>query len=614
MAGGNNNIVVRLLFNSDDFAAKLGMSKKELESFGNKVTSSVGGALKGIAGAAGLAFGAMETFDRIIKANEANNDRWENVMRTMNNTVNEFFSAITSGDFSLFSEGLDDIKRKAEEAAEALRHMDDVQLGYNYFTAKNNTAFTEQLNVLRDKTSTEDQKATAKSNIQGIIDDQKGLAESYHNSAIEAVLSVLTERSALKPYMTDTSMIEKAMYAETNKTKDVDKWLAELNQYRAELVNLRDEYTDVYESLEGGTVTITDFDNPEYKAKAESLAVKYAQALVYDALYNKLNGEINAQIIGWMQSAESALRSSTQMEGRLLRYNTGEESGQTSGTKGRLPETEAAEGSIDWYEAEIAKLNKTISSTTDKSVQIQAQKTIDEYKKQIASIQTSVSAAITREEFVPLEKLDAITPESKAEIEESPGLADAPDMSNKISEMDGYGESVEGVTSSLNALSGVMGSLTGMVDEQTASWMSYGMGILQAVAQAVPAITSLTGAKNAEANANTAALASGAGSAVASIPYVGPIMAVAAIASVVAALASIPKFADGGIVGGSSYYGDRLLARVNSGEMVLNTRQQQRLLSQMDRPAQDVHVSGDFKIAGRDLRLVLDRYDTYRRQ
>ena len=40
----------------------------------------------------------------------------------------------------------------------------------------------------------------------------------------------------------------------------------------------------------------------------------------------------------------------------------------------------------------------------------------------------------------------------------------------------------------------------------------------------------------------------------------------------------ISGFATGGVVGGNSPTGDRVLARVNSGEMILNKRQQQRLL------------------------------------
>ena len=41
----------------------------------------------------------------------------------------------------------------------------------------------------------------------------------------------------------------------------------------------------------------------------------------------------------------------------------------------------------------------------------------------------------------------------------------------------------------------------------------------------------------------------------------------------------VPKFATGGIVGGNEYSGDKILARVNSGEMILNAQQQANLFS-----------------------------------
>jgi hypothetical protein len=40
-----------------------------------------------------------------------------------------------------------------------------------------------------------------------------------------------------------------------------------------------------------------------------------------------------------------------------------------------------------------------------------------------------------------------------------------------------------------------------------------------------------------------------------------------------------PKHSNGGIVGGTSYYGDKMIARVNSGEMILNPIQQYGLFS-----------------------------------
>jgi tape measure domain-containing protein len=72
-------------------------------------------------------------------------------------------------------------------------------------------------------------------------------------------------------------------------------------------------------------------------------------------------------------------------------------------------------------------------------------------------------------------------------------------------------------------------------------------------------------------------------------------------------------FAEGGIVGGASFTGDRLFARVNSGEMILNERQQRNLYSQIQ-PAStgnfgELIVGGTFVVDGQSLRLVLDRTD-----
>ena len=64
------------------------------------------------------------------------------------------------------------------------------------------------------------------------------------------------------------------------------------------------------------------------------------------------------------------------------------------------------------------------------------------------------------------------------------------------------------------------------------------------------ASTQVAEANSIEATSNTAVAATGAASAMASIPWVGPALAIAAVASVLASLASLPKFAGGGIIYG----------------------------------------------------------------
>ena len=76
----------------------------------------------------------------------------------------------------------------------------------------------------------------------------------------------------------------------------------------------------------------------------------------------------------------------------------------------------------------------------------------------------------------------------------------------------------------------------------------------------------------AEESAWSADAAASTFAAHAYMPFVGTEIAEGYIAQQQAtiALAGIPKFATGGIVGGGSTSGDNMLARVNSGEMILN--------------------------------------------
>ena len=147
-----------------------------------------------------------------------------------------------------------------------------------------------------------------------------------------------------------------------------------------------------------------------------------------------------------------------------------------------------------------------------------------------------------------------------------------------------------------------MGSVTNMTNEGAAGWLAYGANILSSISAAIPMITSLTTALTAKAAAEAA------GSA-AAVPVVGWINAVAAITAIMSAMAAVPKFADGGIIGGNYFIGDNMIARVNSGEMILNNRQQRNLFNLLDgKGGTSVNAGGEVKlrIEGRDLVGVIN--------
>ena len=94
------------------------------------------------------------------------------------------------------------------------------------------------------------------------------------------------------------------------------------------------------------------------------------------------------------------------------------------------------------------------------------------------------------------------------------------------------------------------------------------------------ALTTETAVIQAKQSAEAGEAITGATAAGASLPFPANLAAIASgVASVLGALSFVGKFATGGIVGGSSPTGDKLIARVNSGEMILNKEQQARLFA-----------------------------------
>lgn len=88
----------------------------------------------------------------------------------------------------------------------------------------------------------------------------------------------------------------------------------------------------------------------------------------------------------------------------------------------------------------------------------------------------------------------------------------------------------------------------------------------------------------------------------------------AQVASVISQIHSLSGYANGGIIGGNTTIGDHNLARVNAGEMILNTREQNRLwrvLNGTDNLSVN-NINGasvTFKIRGSDLVGTLDNYN-----
>lgn len=190
---------------------------------------------------------------------------------------------------------------------------------------------------------------------------------------------------------------------------------------------------------------------------------------------------------------------------------------------------------------------------------------------------------------------------------------------------DGWDDSKSGldnITTKVDDLLTIMQSVTGAIDTiNTLTKITTGMDLVQwqlekkknsEKMKGLGLEAAETGTKGANASLSVVEAIAGVIKSASEIPMVGWILGLGAVAAVIAAIASAPKFAKGGVVPGTSFSGDNVMAQVNSGEMILNTQQQRNLFNLLNNPNAANSNGGqvEFTIKGQDLKGVLRNYDT----
>ena len=84
----------------------------------------------------------------------------------------------------------------------------------------------------------------------------------------------------------------------------------------------------------------------------------------------------------------------------------------------------------------------------------------------------------------------------------------------------------------------------------------------------------------------------------------------AGLAALATTISTVSSFADGGIIQGSTFHGDKMLARVNAGEMILNQKQQSNLFNVLNNGTGSKAATSVVKIKGSDIYLALSNYNS----
>ena len=579
------DLITRLLLNTQQFDNNLGKSTKQIQGFQQKIQGFSSGAVSAFtkfAGVLGVAYGATELLQKGLNSNATLQDKYNSLMQAGSTVTDQFFTAIYSGDWTVFNDGIEKAIKNAKEYADTYRNVQRMLETTSIKFEQTDARKTQLEAIIEDDTKPLEERKKAQQELDRIL--LMGVADIREASQIteRELNNMLADLIGEAQYIT-TENAQKLILDIRNKYSGLRK---ELDAYR----EVRDTKNQVLNP------NAFKYSGDEWYKINQDATKKYYQEYTKDqrAYYDellRLADRMNDETFSSFQGLFDKLNDLNDKAGTWEKDRAGARD-EIAGIKTTASKKEIIPaGSIMEMQKKIADLRKKYENAADEGTRVGFMKVIKEAETELKMMQLRAAGT----SLLPTGEINKPVGRNIADDVKSGYINIKPISTDSIQANYDYADS-------LGAIASIMGSVTNMTNEGAAGWLAYGANILSSISAAIPMITSLTTALTAKAAAEAA------GSA-AAVPVVGWINAVAAITAIMSAMAAVPKFADGGIIGGNSFIGDNMIARVNSGEMILNNRQQRNLFNLLDgKGGTSVNAGGEVKlrIEGRDLVGVIN--------
>lgn len=259
----------------------------------------------------------------------------------------------------------------------------------------------------------------------------------------------------------------------------------------------------------------------------------------------------------------------------------------TPTTSTNTPKDDPLKGSIDWYNQAIEKKKRELEATASDTTRKQLQGEMEGLQRELgmikikAGIETVPPVEVKKETKGVLDEIDDQTNDFLKKYGTEPIVID---MKTNIKQQDVERirslfsidvSNFENVQSALTSIKGIANSTSQGLAAAGASCEALGGAMQQLGADSAAAKAGMVIAAIGQIALSFAqALNSASSNWVTWLAF-----GIAGTAQMISMIATISKFATGGIVGGNQTSGDNVLVRVNSGEMILNAAQQARLFS-----------------------------------
>lgn len=586
------NIITRLLLDASRHDKGLEKAQRSLDKYIEKnvsagnVIQGLAGTVGKMAGAVGLAMGATEAFNKVINSSQVAGDKYNETMEGLKASVDGFFTAISTGDFTSFTLGLDTVISKAREAYNALDQVGNAQMSFNVAQSINQRDISEGQLAAKNKFAPIDIRVAGFDKWKEAIGRQEGQSEQLASDIQRYILRAVEAEAGIKGFVANMNNTMKGLLLDIQNEVKRDELKT---RYKSEY----QEYTEAVKAAKAARDKEAIGKKPwererlkaerEYNKRIKELADKYNEAITINALINKYSDEQLKTIGGYvtsmnqLDSSIGALKreynetanefnnANKSIKGFVPReafegykvYSGGNQASTTF--KGNTKNVEAAKGSIAYMQQELKKLQTEYANAATDAARMAAIKAIREMETNIRMMNRSAENPLTQG-----------TPSFKQSL---PNDLYKVNFKPLISQKDVT--TTQDYTDSLNALANVMGAINTSSMQGAAGFLSWAASLMTATATAIESITKIVAAKTAEGAAS-------AGAEAAKTPIVGWLLVGGAIASALAAFASIPSFAEGGVVPGANFR-DGVAARLSSGEMVINPHDQKKLYDSIRR-------------------------------
>lgn len=496
---------------------------------------------------------ALAVANKAMRENQTYTDEWARITESARATYESFVDSLVNADFSGFFDNMANVVQTARDAADAIDNLDTTKIFNSKAMADLNLQAAQYRLTLRSKTATAEEKELARAGLIGVRDSQMAEAQRLSNANLQAFADTLVSNIVRKGgslTRADILTTDEAGNYVVRQNSKYQKYLGYLENYYSEL--------DRYNAFNTRFAKRTDYQGNAYRA-AEGFGT------ISEAEFQDLKAFMEVSDEKLRQSFDYYIAGLSNIQ-RVIEMKTSDTRYISATTGGGKTSTTAAEGSIAALQNSIREAEGDLNAAADAFGRHAARRIIAKLQEDMA--------------FLEME-----------------GTALGEGLSIGMTGVGGLSYKMVGSHLAKTPIAGITAGEykdTAKASETAAQ----GVSLLTDTISQLGILSNITAPEVQQFTRTFGSILSMIGSSIGG-PWGVALQGIGGIVS---------SFSGGGVVGGTSYKGDRLLAAVNSGEMILNGYQQKQLLDIISSGGAGGVQNISAVVRGEDMYLALSNY------